>query len=759
MRTYLLLLFSLFPILLSAQQIILNGIIRDGKTLERLAFTNIIIDDQEGSSSDSEGTYNLELSPGTHSVSFAHLGYQTYIMTAEDYKAGVVYIRDIFLHPVPLLLRDVVVSAGRYEQQIANTTVSMQVLKAEQIENNLSFDLAQSLEKVPGVDVIDGQANIRSGSGWSYGAGSRVLVLVDDLPLLSPDAADAKWNLLPIENISQVEILKGASSALYGSSALNGVINIRTAWPGEEPVTKASLLSGVYFNPARKELIWDSERIPVFGGAQFLHARRFKNLDFVLSANAFNDPGYRQHNYQARIRVNTKIRYRDPKIKGLDYGLSASLMHLNMSDFLLWRDADSGAWIPNPGAISPTRGYRAYIDPFINYYAADGSKHQIRTRFFNTVNNFPTDPDKENKASQLFAEYQFNKRISNTELSGGLSGTYAGSEARLYGDHTYQNLAIFGQADKKFDRLSLSFGGRWEYFSLDKESESRPVFRTGVNYQIAEYTFLRGSFGQGFRFPSIAEKYITTSVGGLNVFPNPALGSEDGWNAEIGVRQAYQFGLIQGYVDVAAFWTEYKNMMEFSFGFYDTLTYLPTNEYFSIYNMGFQSQNIGNARIAGIEISTLGQGKIGPLELYYMLGYTFTDPVDQNTDSLYRAGKSVEDNILKYRYRHSFDADLSIEYKAFSLGMSFVWHSYMECVDQIFVDPILGQFILPGYADYREQHMNEAYTVSDLRIGVMMHKNFRTSLMLKNIFNRENSGRPGDIRPPRTLVVRVDIAL
>jgi len=70
----------------------------------------------------------------------------------------------------------------------------------------------------------------QGGSGYSYGAGSRVLVLVDDLPLLSPDAGDVKWDYLPVENISQVEIIKGASSVLYGSSALNGIINVRTAY-------------------------------------------------------------------------------------------------------------------------------------------------------------------------------------------------------------------------------------------------------------------------------------------------------------------------------------------------------------------------------------------------------------------------------------------------------------------------------------------------------------------------------------------------
>ena len=99
-------------------------------------------------------------------------------------------------------------------------------------------DIQTAMEQVPGVNITDGQANIRGGSGWSYGAGSRVLVMVDDMPLISGDAGQVQWKLIATENINQVEVIKGASSALYGSSALNGVINIRTAFPKLSEIEK-----------------------------------------------------------------------------------------------------------------------------------------------------------------------------------------------------------------------------------------------------------------------------------------------------------------------------------------------------------------------------------------------------------------------------------------------------------------------------------------------------------------------------------------
>jgi iron complex outermembrane receptor protein len=90
------------------------------------------------------------------------------------------------------------------------------------------------------VIVVDNDPQIRAGSGFSFGAGSRVMMLVDDLPILSGDIGRPSWSFLPIENLEQVEVIKGASSVLYGSAALSGVINVRTAYPRLEPRTRAT---------------------------------------------------------------------------------------------------------------------------------------------------------------------------------------------------------------------------------------------------------------------------------------------------------------------------------------------------------------------------------------------------------------------------------------------------------------------------------------------------------------------------------------
>ena len=106
----------------------------------------------------------------------------------------------------------IVVSANKNEQKVAELTVSMNVLKSVDFLKTHITDSQELINKTPGIEVLDGQASIRGGTGFSYGVGSRVLALIDGLPVLSPDAGNIKWQFLPLENISQVEIIKGASS-------------------------------------------------------------------------------------------------------------------------------------------------------------------------------------------------------------------------------------------------------------------------------------------------------------------------------------------------------------------------------------------------------------------------------------------------------------------------------------------------------------------------------------------------------------------
>ena len=327
-KTLILFLFvSLFALPVMAQKATLKGQLKneDGTTLP---FANVIVGDT-GTTTDFDGNYELQLDAGTHSITYEYIG-----LTAKTEQvtvaAGEVKELSVSLSESAELLEQVVVTANKSGVKIGESTVSIAVVKPDLL-NNTNSASSEIVQKVPGVNVIDGQANIRGGSGYSYGAGSRVLLLVDDLPFLAGDAGFPNWSDIPIENAGQVEVLKGAASSLYGSSAMNGIINFKTAYPTSESYTRISLYNVNFFSPGSETFTTDDggeedrhwwkkddirrTAVPFEGdtvslnrpgnrGLQFAHRQKFGKFDLVLGGVLYDNHGFRQYSRDNKVPVS-----------------------------------------------------------------------------------------------------------------------------------------------------------------------------------------------------------------------------------------------------------------------------------------------------------------------------------------------------------------------------------------------------------------------------------------------------------------------
>lgn len=752
---FLLILWVLQPsqILNGQSQASISGRITDALSGEPMVAVNISANKSTGTATGINGEFRLLLNPGDHLIEFFYVGYARKEMQI-NLQDGENKVIEIQMEVSSEMLDEVVVSAGKYEQKLSEVTVSLEVIKAQQLSSQNIVSLDQILEKTSGISILDGQPSIRGGSGFSYGAGSRVMMMVDDLPMISADAADIKWNYLPVENINQVEVVKGASSVLYGSSALNGVVNVRTRFPGIEPSTEITLFGGTYLNPSRPELIW-RDKSAINAGGSFSHLRKIGNLDLSLGANYVKDEGYREGEYETRIRGSVGLRYRFKKVQGLSAGLTASAMYVDQGDFLLWMDADSGAYRQNPESLTPLTGSRYNVDPYVEYQSKNGDKHSLKTRLYGVTNS--TVNEEQNSASKLwYAEYRYLKRFrSRANWTSGISFNRNSIYANLYGDHWGTNASVYTQLDADlFSNLKISSGVRWEINALDGELyTSIPVLRAGLNYQVGRATFLRASLGQGYRFPSVAEKYTETSISALRIFANPDLEPERGWSAEVGAKQGLTLGNWTGFADLALFWTEYNNMIEFTFGVYPPNPDDPP----TIDDVGFKALNIGTARINGIEGTLSAAGQAGPVGLQLSGGYTYMNPVDP---SLLDSAEVVnqEGHILKYRRQHLLKGDLEASIWKVFTGINVVFNSRMINVDDVFLDPFVGNLLLPGFPQYWEDHAR-SYTLIDLRLGWNITEMIRLTAILRNAFNVEYLGRPGDLGAPRNFVVQMRLNL
>src|ERR1051326_4416262 len=380
----LLILFFIFCISLYADDGLLKGKVSDAKTKEALIGVSVVADAQGGTITDVNGNYELKLTAGEHKIVFSFISYSSQTITV-NINAGETQVKDVALSGDVKELGTVVISAGKFEQKLEEVTVSMDVIKPTLIENKNTTNLQTILDQVPGVSMMDGQVQIRCGSGFSYGAGSRVMLLVDDPPMLTADAGDIKWDYLPVENIEQVEVIKGASSALFGSSALNGVINVRTAYPKDVPQTCINVSSGVYCDPARDLNRWWGKNNPTILNTSFFHSQQIKNFDLVVGGNVFSDDGYRMLETEQRYRFNFNTRYRFKKVKGLSVGVNGNHMVVDGGLFILWASADS-AYYPQGGNVQIYTNTRTTIDPYVTYITPKGGKHTLRTRFFRSWN-------------------------------------------------------------------------------------------------------------------------------------------------------------------------------------------------------------------------------------------------------------------------------------------------------------------------------------------------------------------------------------
>ena len=215
------------------------------------------------------------------------------------------------------------------------------------------------------------------------------------------------------------------------------------------------------------------------------------------------------------------------------------------------------------------RGYRQ--NPFFVSIDEKGNSHRLNGRYYYTGNdNRPyrseNVDDQDNFSHLIYGEYQYQKRFNQLQkiglvLTTGAVASKTISIAALFGDGDQltlnaRNIGLYGQADFKFfDKLNLSAGARLESNLISfSEAETKPVFRVGLNYQAAKYTYIRASWGQGYRFPTIAEKFIKTEVGSIVIGQNLDLVSETGMSAEVGIKQGVKLGRdINALIDVSGF--------------------------------------------------------------------------------------------------------------------------------------------------------------------------------------------------------------
>ena len=603
-----------------------------------------------GAAADLGGEFYIpQVPPGEYTLQVLNIGYQSVELTVSVAADSLTQLV-IELQPKAIRSPEIVVTGARRAMRKIDSPVTIATLSAEELSYRNAATVQDILPYESGVQLIGGQISMRGSSGYARGAGSRVIVLVDGFPAMSFDNGTIYWDAVPVQDIERIEILKGPGSALYGSNAMGGVVNIitRTIAPGVR--TAVSLGGGFYSKPAEESQIW-TKRPLLIEEWRVRHSRHFGALGVALALGRNQSAGYHANGWYRRWICSGELDYILQQNR-----LIRSRLYLILDDhgsFTEWKSPYQPFHTPLNTEDDHIVTHKLQWSTQYSYVVNPAQSRLLRlnifeTRFDNRLHN--------NRgyahSRTLNPEFQINLRPDqNHYISSGVDLKFHQVAADLWGDHRGLEAAVYFQDEMPLASfLSFSFGARWDLNRVDRAQYRQQVNpKLGLTLDLSKTLVLRASHGWAYRAPAMAEMFIQTQQYIFQVKPNPELRPETNRASEIGLfRQGRWVNL-----DLALFSSAYHDLIEPRLDHAD---------------QKIQFRNLTEARIRGFEITADWAGQRTPLT--GRVSYTYIDPRDLSAD-----------DVLAYRHRHTLvvSEQLLIS-RHVTLGLDYRYLSRMERV-------------------------------------------------------------------------------
>lgn len=523
------------------------------------------------------------------------------------------------------LLKEMVVSGSRYEQDPDELPMSIDVINAQQMEEQQVRDIRDVARDMPNVSVKRAPARFTLASG-STGRdqnagfnirgldGNRVLMMVDGIRLPRSYVFSANAfgrDYLDVGLVQRVEVVRGATSALYGSDGMAGLVNFITNEPSN------LLKDGKTFG-GRASVGYDSDNtgkslgLTLAGkpsdtlewllGANLGRSRELKNMgdiDTIDSRRTLPNP---QHDKDASLLGKVVLR------PTADQKHTVTLEHVDkQADYVLYTARTAPPATAATAVIGSesstdmkrTRGtwtgeWRRFDAPVLDDLKATLSYQNADAREFITEDRLTAadrtrDVTYQEKTFQ--ANLQASKLVRNSanlaqKFSYGLDYVRAEVEnlqtglvppvgetypLKRFPDTTESSWALYGQDEINFGDWTITPGLRYDHFSIKADqagfnakavslSGNATSPKLGVLYRATPEWSVFGNYAKGFRAPNAGQvnAFFENPVGNYKTIPNPDLKPETSQNLELGVRG--RLGNVA--LDVAAFTGRYKDFIE-----------------------------------------------------------------------------------------------------------------------------------------------------------------------------------------------------
>ncbi len=476
-------------------------------------------------------------------------------------------------------LGEIVVTATRLEESVEDVAQDVTVITANEIKKHSYETVSDILNDVMGVKIKEyGNRGNSSSISIRASTAEQVLILIDGKRLNKPSSGQFDLNDIPVpvENIERIEILRGASSALYGADAMGGVINIITKRP-DKPINKARIQYGRFDT---KNLL-------------FTTSRKLDDFGYSFTLEREDSHGYRPDTDYELWNLNGKLTYDLSKnvnaVLNIDYGHK----ELGSPGSTGWPTPEARQWNEN-GLYGITLNAK---NSKFNIYSHYNRIHYKNPSSFedDTHKNYIRGVD----GQTSFSLGEINLFTVGAEiLEEKLHSTAVGNKKR-------RRFGTFLQDELFFtDSFIVTAGIRYD----DYDTGNRITPRVSVLYRLFPETTLRASAGKGYRVPTFNELYWPDTGWAAG---NPSLKPEKSSEYEVSVEQRIN-----------------KNIKTKVVGFYKKVNDLIVWQ--EVSSRKWMPVNIGRARIRGIEVET--SVNLEPFEL--MLNYTYQDPRDLEKDQI-----------------------------------------------------------------------------------------------------------------------------
>jgi TonB-dependent siderophore receptor len=471
-------------------------------------------------------------------------------------------------------LEPIIITASRIGRKLSEVSSSVSIITENQIKDSDAKSVPDLVKDIDGMYMYDasgvgtaGRINMR---GFWGGMSTHQLVLIDGIPQNKGKDKLVDWDLIPLDNIERIEIVKGPTSALYGDNAMSGVINIITKKPTVTPETKISASYGSYNTQNYKAST---------SGA-------FKQLGYRFDVNSKLTDGFRRHCDYESIHLGSKLDYQINDMQNLRLSLDYHEKERGAYPWALSEaQIDQDRRQARPGSENDKSDERkinlgvthswdigkiSNIEGTFYYRYEDGESFYTSGSTGSSTKEQLEDEDtyglllRINTHPEIFGidhfftagvdlernDFDYKEYAAPYQVRSNIRSDYGVIRDKI-GPYIQDEIKIFGPFKLilgiRYDLVEFDFNDRKDEANSKKKKMSKITPRCGMVYTYGQDSNLYANYAHAFRTPTIGQMFTYGS------YSNPDLKPEEAVNYELGIRHRFNDYLK---ASVSLYWME-----------------------------------------------------------------------------------------------------------------------------------------------------------------------------------------------------------